>query len=87
MICINFCRAIKLKNNKYMSIFYMNLKYLYKKNIMFLYENGTIGIKKLDLTSLMDNEEINIVDDETLNQFNKLYYVINKKLFKMQVKI
>ena len=80
LICTNFCRAIKLKDNKYLPIFYMNLKYLYKKNIMFLYENGTTGIKNLDLTSLMDNEEINIVDDKTLNQFNKLYYVINKKI-------
>ena len=80
LICTNFCRAIKLKDNKYLPIFYMNLKDLYKKNIMFLYENGTTGIKNLDLTSLMDNEEINIVDDETLHQFNKLYYDINKKI-------
>ena len=82
LICTNFCRAIKLKNNKHLPIFYMNLKYLYKKNIMFLYENGTTGIKNLDLTSLMKNEEINIVDDKTLNQFNELYYTINKKVIK-----
>lgn len=80
LICTNFCRAIKLKDNKKLPIFYMTLKQLYKKNIMFLYENGTTGIKNLDLTSLMENEEINIVDDNVLTQFNEVYYAINKKI-------
>jgi len=82
LICTNFCRAIKLKDNKYLPIFYLNLKYLYKKNIMFLYENGTTGIKNLDLTSLIENEEINICSEEEIDRFNEIFYAINKKIIK-----
>lgn len=80
LICTNFCRAIKLRDNKYLPSFYMNLKYLYSKNIMFLYENGTTGIKNLDLASLMENEDISIINDNLMNEFNELFYTINKKM-------
>ena len=80
IICTNFCRAIKLKENKYLPSFYMNLKYLYSKNIMFLYENGTTGIKNLDLPSLLENEDINLVEDKIIIEFNELFYSINKKI-------
>lgn len=82
LICTNFCRAIKLKDDKYLPIFYMRLKELYSKNIMFLYENGTTGIKNLDLSSLMENEELSIISDEDINKFNELFYAINKKIIK-----
>lgn len=82
IICTNFCRAIRLKDDKYLPSFYMNLKYLYEKNIMFLYENGTTGIKNLDLSSFLDNEEINIIEDEENQKFNNLYYNINNKMIK-----
>lgn len=81
IICTNFCRAIRLKDDKYLPSFYMNLKYLYEKNIMFLYENGTTGIKNLDLSSFLDNEEINIIEEEN-QKFNNLYYNINNKMIK-----
>ncbi len=60
----------------------MNLKYLYSKNIMFLYENGTTGIKNLDLTSLLENEDINLVEDKITTEFNKFFYTVNKKVIK-----
>lgn len=82
LICTNFCRAIRLKNEIYLPSFYLNLKYLYSKNIMFLYENGTTGIKNLDLTSLLENEEINIIDENEITKFNKLFYELNKKIIK-----
>lgn len=82
LICTNFCRAIKLKNDNYLPIFYLNLKYLYEKNIMFLYENGTTGIKNLDLTSLLENEDINIIEENKILEFNNLFYRINNKIIK-----
>lgn len=82
LICTNFCRAIKLKQNKYLPSFYMNLKYLYSKDIMFLYENGTTGIKNLDLTSLLENEDINLVNDKITKEFNELFYTVNSKIIK-----
>ncbi len=77
VICTNFCKAIRLKDKKYLAAFYMNLRYLYNKNIMFLYENGTTGIKNLDLNSLLENEEINILSENENNIFNSLFYNIN----------
>lgn len=82
LICTNFCRAIRLKDTKFLPSFYMKLKYLYSKNIMFLYENGTTGIKNLDLTSLIENEDINIINKNEMLEFNELFYKINKEVIK-----
>lgn len=82
LICTNFCRAIRLKESKNIPNFYMTLNYLYNKNIMFLYENGTTGIKNLDLNSLIDNEEICIVEDNLCEEFNNIYYSLNDKIVK-----
>lgn len=82
LICTNFCRAIRLKDKKYLPTFYMNLKYLYNRNIMFLYENGTTGIKNLDLNSLLENEEINILSEDEIEKFNSLFYSVNSKMVK-----
>ena len=48
MVCTNFCKAIKPKVNYSMFIYYYWL-YLYQKNVFFSYENGTTGIKNLDI--------------------------------------
>ena len=55
MICTNFCRAIKPKNGFSYFIYYY-WQYLYDKNVFFIYENGTTGIKNLNLNNFLDNE-------------------------------
>ena len=85
LICTNFCRAIRLKNNDLLPIFYMTFKQLYKNKVMFIYENGTTGIKNLDLNSLLENEWINIVSDDEINKYNKLFYSLYNKIIENSI--
>lgn len=71
MICTNFCRAIK-PIPEYAQYIYSLWKYLYDQNTMFSYENGTTGIKNLDINSLLDNEPIIVPPIEALIQYNNL---------------
>lgn len=49
MVCTNFCRAIKPLSGYSMFIYYY-WQYLYDKGVFFSYENGTTGIKNLDIS-------------------------------------
>lgn len=69
MVCTNFCRAIKPKRGYSMFIYYYWL-YLYEKNRFFAYENGTTGIKNLDINGFLESEEIVIPSEGDLGQFN-----------------
>lgn len=71
MICTNFCRAIKPKT-EYAHFIYSLWRYMYDQNIMFSYENGTTGIKNLNINGLVDNEQIVIPPIEVLNNYNNL---------------
>ena len=71
MVCTNFCRAIKPLEG-YPSFVYFYWKYLYDRNVMFSYENGTTGIKNLDIRSFLDNEPINIPASNDVVQFSKI---------------
>jgi type I restriction enzyme S subunit len=57
MICTNFCRTIKPLTG-YAMFVYFYWKYLYSRNVMFSYENGTTGIKNLDIAGFLGNEPI-----------------------------
>lgn len=80
MICTNFCRAIKPLEN-YSYFFYYNWRYLYDLTLMFSYENGTTGIKNLDINSLIDNERVVIPDEATLIRFNDYIENISENTF------
>ena len=80
MICTNFCRAIKPKVG-YSSFIYSYWQYLYDKGIMFSYENGTTGIKNLDINSLIENEEIVIPPKGKVNSFNQVICELNKMIY------
>lgn len=71
MICTNFCRAIKPKA-EYAHFIYSLWRYMYDQNIMFSYENGTTGIKNLNINGLIDNEQIIIPPIEVLKSYNNL---------------
>ena len=68
VICTNFCRAIKTKR-PYSQFFYYLWEYLYKRGVMFLYENGTTGIKNLDINGLLEKEIIVIPDENTVHKY------------------
>ena len=71
VICTNFCRAIKTKRPYSQFIYYL-WEYLYKRGVMFLYENGTTGIKNLDINGLLEKEIIVIPDENTVHKYTDI---------------
>lgn len=80
LICTNFCRALKPKNGYGMFI-YFYWQYLYDKNAFFCYENGTTGIKNLDLGGFLTNEEIIIPPIDLILKFDEQCQFIFRKIF------
>lgn len=68
MVCTNFCRAVK-PIAEYSSFMYFYMKYLYSQNVFFSYENGTTGIKNLDISSFLVTEPILIPPVGVVAQF------------------
>jgi type I restriction enzyme, S subunit len=75
VICTNFCRVIKPKSG-YSDFLYSYLKHLYNQEIFFQFENGTTGIKNLDLSSLLSVFPIVIPDDNILAQFSSIHMTL-----------
>lgn len=71
MICTNFCKVINPKKD-YEIFLYLYLNYLYDKDVMFAYENGTTGIKNFDIKSFINNFLIVIPSSEDIIKFNNL---------------
>ena len=68
MVCTNFCRAVKPFKG-YSSFVYFYWKYLYDQNVMFSYENGTTGIKNLDISSFLEKELVILPPADVVSQF------------------
>ena len=69
VVCTNFCRAITPKNG-YAIYIYLYWLMLYNKNTMFSYENGTTGIKNLNIADLISKEPIEIPAQEDVEKLN-----------------
>ena len=69
MVCSNFCRVIKPKLGYSMFVYYY-WQYLYDRNVFFSYENGTTGIKNLDLSGFIASEEIVIPPLKLIQRFD-----------------
>ena len=80
MVCTNFCKAIKPKNKYSMFIYYYWL-YLYRKNVFFSYENGTTGIKNLDISGFIETEPIVIPNADILIKFDEICKNFEKIIF------
>lgn len=50
----------------------MYWQYLYNNNTMFSYENGTTGIKNLNITDFINKEPIIIPEKKKILEFNKV---------------
>lgn len=81
MICTNFCRALKPKDGYSMFINYY-WQYLYDRKVFFLYENGTTGIKNLDINGFLENEEIIIPPMDMVNRFDEFCHATFDQIFK-----
>jgi len=80
MVCTNFCRAVKpLKG--YSAFVYFYWKYLYDQNVMFSYENGTTGIKNLNITGFLENEPIIIPSVDVVAKFNEAVEIFIDTIF------
>lgn len=82
IICTNFCKALKIKES-YSHYFYYLWNHLYDSKIMFIYENGSNGLKNLNLTNLLEREICNIPTEKVALDFFNLIEPIFLKIQKM----
>lgn len=80
MVCTNFCRAIKPIAGYSMFIYYY-WQYLYDKGVFFSYENGTTGIKNLDISGFLGTEPIVIPPKEKVLAFNIYCQTVFDQIF------
>jgi type I restriction enzyme S subunit len=80
LVCTNFCRAITPKSGFAIFIF-LYWKMLYNKNTMFSYENGTTGIKNLNIADFITKEKIDIPTIKDVNNLNDLLQPIYDQIY------
>ena len=80
MICTNFCKALKPRAGYSMYVYYY-WQYLYDRNIFFSYENGTTGIKNLDINGFIETEPIFIAPKEMVRKFDAVCQSIFLKIY------
>ena len=80
MVCTNFCRAIKPISGYSMFIYYY-WQYLYDKGVFFSYENGTTGIKNLDISGFLGTEHIVIPPKEKVLAFDDYCQTVFDQIF------
>jgi type I restriction enzyme S subunit len=70
LICSNFCRAIRPKDNLYSNFMYLLLRFLYKNNEFFQYENGSTGIKNFAFSAFSSSYKFGLPSQPLLIKFN-----------------
>lgn len=80
MVCTNFCKAIKPKQG-YSMLVYHYWQHLYDAGVFFGYENGTTGIKNLDINGFIDTEKIVIPPLEIVARFDTFCQAIANKVY------
>ena len=78
LICTNFCRAIRLFNKNNMHFVYRYWEMLYSNNLFFNFENGTTGIKNLDINSFIERFIIVKPSESIIKNFTIIMESINK---------
>ena len=73
VITTNFCKVLRLKNHILYPYIYLYWKYFYLNNLFFQFENGTTGIKNLDINSILNSENLFIIPcDNIISLFSKI---------------
>lgn len=80
MVCTNFCKALKPKAG-YSMYLYHYWQHLYDMNVFFSYENGTTGIKNLDLNGFIETEPIHIAPAELVDKFDIFCQTVFSKVY------
>ena len=80
MVCTNFCKALKPRAGYSMYVYYY-WQYLYDRNIFFSYENGTTGIKNLDINGFIETEPIVIAPEDLVEKFDTVCQTVFSKIY------
>ena len=80
MVCTNFCKALKPRAGYSMYVYYY-WQYLYDRDIFFSYENGTTGIKNLDINGFIETEPIVIAPEGLVKKFDAVCQTVFSKIY------
>ena len=80
MVCTNFCKALKPRAGYSMYVYYY-WQYLYDRDIFFSYENGTTGIKNLDINGFIETEPIVIAPEDLMEKFDAVCQTVFSKIY------
>ena len=81
MTCVNFCRILRPQEKGYSYFTYLFIDHLYRHQVFFNLENGSTGIKNLDLKTLLNDYQIQLPINDLIFRFDS---VINKNFVKIQ---
>lgn len=80
MVCTNFCKAIKPLHGYSMFVYYY-WQFMYEKRVFFSYENGTTGIKNLDIAGFLNNAPIFIPPVDRIIAFSERCKMMHSQIF------
>lgn len=80
MVCTNFCKALKPITGYSMYVYHY-WQYLYDQGVFFLYENGTTGIKNLDISGFLETEPISIAPEKLVKKFDTFCQAVFSKVY------
>lgn len=88
VIFSNFCRLLRPVSSNYTYFLSVYLSIIYQRGDFFNLENGTSGIKNLDLKSFLYKEEFNLPTKEQIETYNKtvspLFTKVTSNLLQIQ---
>lgn len=79
LICSNFCKAVTLKNPKYLYNFACQWNRLYDAGVLFGWEGKTSGIKKLLFDSFINNYYVELPKFSVIENFYKFSKTLHSK--------
>lgn len=80
MVCTNFCKALKPIAGYSMYVYHYWL-HLYDMGVFFSYENGTTGIKNLDISGFIETEPIIIAPADLVEKFDAFCQSVFSKVY------
>ena len=80
LICSNFCRLITAQAY-YKAFVFASIRHLYANDVLFRLENSSNGVKNLDLSALLNDEEMIIPSNEIAKSFSKKYLSLLKCIY------
>ena len=80
IICSNFCKAVSIKNEKYIYNFKQEWQRLYDAGVFFGFEGKTSGIKNFLFDSFMNSYSIVLPKKEIVEKYYEFAQSIDKKI-------